>query len=205
MTAKEAVDKIKQIFADAPATQATTDLTTKDGKTLTCEGELKAGSKVVMKNPDGTAIPCPDGEYEMADGTKIKCAAGIIGEVVAPQAQAAAPAQPAATTVPTALEQAITQMQSDLKAFRDSFDAQKTESDAVINKLKEELAAFKTANEAFTISVKEGFKLVEQIAEQPAAAPIVPVKGIFAKDKDKEADRFSKMAAVISQIKNSTN
>lgn len=66
--------------ADEVAT--VTETTLKDGTKVAIEGDM-----VSVVGADGAKTPAPDGEHELADGTKVKTMAG---KIVAPEAPAAA-------------------------------------------------------------------------------------------------------------------
>ena len=50
-----------------------TETTLKDGRKIAIEGEM-----VSVVGADGAKTPAPDGEHELADGTKVKTAGGKI-------------------------------------------------------------------------------------------------------------------------------
>lgn len=202
MTAKEAIEKIKQLFEiqNPPAAPAVklADVTTKDGQPMTIEGDIAVGSKCSMKDASGALTPCPDGEYELSDGTKIKCAGGLITDV--------APATPAAPPAMPEMESRMSAVENALKALTDSkFTEENQKLNEKISALETQLAEMKAANEKFSATVKEGFALVEKIAEQPAASPVTPVKNKFGIDKDKKEERILGMLKVISELKQNAN
>lgn len=84
ITAKEALEKIKQLFAKAapvPASSATTtDYTVKDGSTLSATPEMAKGNPVHLKTADGTK-PAPDGEYELTDGHICSVVGGLCDDL----------------------------------------------------------------------------------------------------------------------------
>lgn len=61
---------------------------TKDGLTLTWEGDAAVGKEVFLILADGTKVPADNGEYELEDGTKIAVAAGKVAEIMAPEPMA---------------------------------------------------------------------------------------------------------------------
>lgn len=78
--AEAAASAAAETAADAAAT--VTETTLKDGTKIAIEGDM-----VSVVGADGTKTPAPDGEHELADGTKVKT---MGGKVVAPEAAPAA-------------------------------------------------------------------------------------------------------------------
>ena len=72
------------------------DVTLMDGTMLTVDS-MEVGSPAMFTGADGVAIPA-EGEYELADGSKIVCAAGVVTEIkpmeVEDEKQPEAPAAP---------------------------------------------------------------------------------------------------------------
>ena len=62
------------------------EVTLKDGTKVSIEGE-----NVFVVGADGAKTPAPDGEHELADGSKVKTAGGKL--VVEPVAPVEAPAE----------------------------------------------------------------------------------------------------------------
>jgi hypothetical protein len=56
---------------------------TKDGLTLTWEGEGAVGTEVFLILEDGTKVAADNGTYELEDGTKIVVAEGKVAEIIA--------------------------------------------------------------------------------------------------------------------------
>jgi len=59
---------------------------TKDGLTLTWEGDAAVGKEVFLILEDDTKVAADNGEYELEDGTKIAIANGKVAEIMAPEA-----------------------------------------------------------------------------------------------------------------------
>ncbi len=122
LIAKLTADEIIQLEEIAkPVAPVTTPVTlkevkTKDGlKTLSYDGELAEG---VMVNDMSTGVPIPaEGEYELADGTKISCAAGKVTKIE--KVAAAAPEMAAMVAQMSAIE---VKYSADVKALKESND-----------------------------------------------------------------------------------
>ena len=64
----------------------------KDGSTMVEAEEFAVGMPLNIVNADGSYTPAPEGEHELADGTKLTVDAnGVITEVVAPVEEEPAP------------------------------------------------------------------------------------------------------------------
>jgi len=61
---------------------------TKDGLTLTWEGDAEVGKDIFIVLEDGSKEPLSDGEYELEDGTKVVAGGGKVAEIIAPEAPA---------------------------------------------------------------------------------------------------------------------
>jgi hypothetical protein len=69
----------------APAVAEVKEVTLKDGTKVSIEGE-----SVFVVGADGAKTPAPDGEHELADGTKVKTAGGkVVKEEAAPEVKPA--------------------------------------------------------------------------------------------------------------------
>ena len=62
------------------------EVKTRDGMTLTWEGDAEIGKDIFIILEDGTKTPLADGEYELEDGTKIIAQGGKVAEIMAPEA-----------------------------------------------------------------------------------------------------------------------
>ncbi len=96
MTSKEALNKIKALFADAAAmppvepapvpSQMEAKEYVLEGGTKVLISSLEIGGMVSVVSEDGTATPAPVGEHKLADGTVITVdEAGIITAISVPE------------------------------------------------------------------------------------------------------------------------
>lgn len=127
-----------------PVAVKAAEVKTADGlKTLSFDGELVEGTAINEITESGV-LPLSDGEYELADGTELTVASGVITAI-----QKDVPADPAANTVPVvnmeALNKAVaTQMSEHSKTLEVKFAEN-----------QKELAELKTIVAAFAIQMKE--------------------------------------------------
>jgi hypothetical protein len=64
------------------------EVKTRDGLTLTWDGDAEVGKDIFIVLEDGSKEPLADGEYELEDGTKIVAQGGKVAEIVAAEPKA---------------------------------------------------------------------------------------------------------------------
>ncbi len=90
MLSKETKDALKsallKLGIDLPATQVVKleDVALIDGTMLSVD-KMEVGANATFTGADGVAVPA-EGEFELADGTKVICMAGVITEIMAKEA-----------------------------------------------------------------------------------------------------------------------
>jgi len=186
MTPKEAFEKIKALFNDA-AMPAMTEKVTSDGKTITCEGEFKEGSKCAMKMGDGTIAVMPDGDYTLEDGTMFTVAESTIAKIMPKEAEVEVEATKDEPSI-------IESMKADIAAMKSKM-GMSDEDKAEMQSLKSALLDLTNKFNAFSETVKEGFKIVSQL---PTEAPIETPKNNFKSDKS--SDKKNKLEAIINSV-----
>ena len=96
------------------------EITTKDGKKLSIEGDVPAEKMAVTDNSSGTPLPAGDGDYTMEDGTMFTVVGGIISSVkpvVTETEEQIAARKAAEVAVPQ-----LAQMSLQMAAQKESFD-----------------------------------------------------------------------------------
>lgn len=186
--------EIKAKFSiEEPAPAAFIVVTTAEGMELTLAGDLVAGVSVTVKDAEGVESPAPDGEYTLADGTKLEIAGGTVKEVAAPPAPEENPAMPQEdiATALSAVEQAV-------NAIADKFNAL---NDRIAELEAKEVTGF--AKEDEVNELKNMFSklvpLLEGLAEVPASEPVNPNK--FKAEQNKKDDKINQLADVLASIK----
>ena len=87
MLSKETKDALKsallKLGIDLPATQVVKleDVALIDGTMLSVD-KMEVGAMATFTGADGVAVPA-EGEFELADGSKVICVAGVITEIMA--------------------------------------------------------------------------------------------------------------------------
>lgn len=103
MTAKEALDKIRAMFADMPPAPAPEPEPAKmEAKEYVLEGgqkvlvsELEIGGMVQLVDDAGNTAPAPAGDHKFADGTTITVGEnGLITAITVPAVEPEMPAEP---------------------------------------------------------------------------------------------------------------
>lgn len=186
MTAKEAIEKIKQLFEDnsqAPGTTPTEEIKmTKDGKKLSMAA-FKVGEKCMLIDAE-VGNPVPNGSYELEDGSVMVCKDGIIESIVKPQ------------------ESTEVDMTKQFSEMRESFTQTITALEARLAAMEQSLKNMQTSSDAFSEKVAEGFKLIEAIAERPSEQSNEKPKGVMFKSDEQRSKEADKLKAIADTFKN---
>ena len=145
----------------------------KDGSTMVEAEEFAVGMPLNIVNADGTYTPAPEGEHELADGTKLTVDAnGVITSVVAPvEEEPAEEAEPVAQENQEELNDAVVETVS------------KQDFDALVEKIAKLEETLLLSAETFAKNSKEITEKVEKLAAAPAAAPI-KAKGVIPQEEN---------------------
>jgi hypothetical protein len=177
MTAKEALNQIKALFADAnvpeapsaPATEQFKEYQLANGSTVMIDN-LAVGGMVTVPGPEGNPIPAPVGDHILADGQVITLdEAGKITEIATPEV--VEEVEDEMKKKIEAMESAIADIKADYSA---RFDAQADEFAAKTKAAEDKLTALKDV-------------LVEFLSA-PSADPIKPEQ--FRESKSDKVNRF---------------
>jgi hypothetical protein len=146
----------------------------KDGSTMVEAEEFAVGMPLNIVNADGTYTPAPEGEHELADGTKLMVDAnGIITEVIAPAEETPAPeAEPVA-------QESQEELNEDVVVETVS----KEEFNALVEKIAKLEETLLLSAETFAKNSKEITEKVEKLAAAPAAEPI-KAKGVIPQEEN---------------------
>lgn len=162
------------------------EVKTRDGLTLTWEGDAEVGKDIFIVLEDGTQSPLADGEYELEDGTKIIAQGGKVAEIKAPEASedlqepvAAAPA----TDVLEAVKPLIEELRGIIAELTTRVDKLENVEDVVEESNDEENYS----------KIKELEEKVEMLSKM-AGAPSI------AKKSDREVEAEKKQEAILNRI-----
>jgi hypothetical protein len=174
-------DKIAVAFADfnTPPAEVKEELAAYEGALVTGEivramPDLSAGATVTISSESGD-IPIPDGEYELADGKKLKVEGGVIAEIEEPEAAAAPPAPE--LTAAIAQMETLKEENTSLKALiEDNKTAAELKYSELIAKLDKQAELTGLMYQAFTLQS-------EVPAVEPTQSPKVDDVQLSAQDK----------------------
>jgi len=146
MLSKETKDALKsallKLGIELPATKVETevvkleDVTLIDGTMLSVD-KMEVGAMASFVGADGVAVPA-EGTYELADGTKIICAAGVITEILAKEAD----------VQPEPLEDEMKAILSRLEALEKVYSTKQTSLETQLSETKKGLSVALSAIDA---------------------------------------------------------
>lgn len=190
MNPKDAILKIRALFEDMPQPEPQEELPVEMAEYSLSDGtkvsisSLEVGGEV--KLADGSAAP--DGEHELADGTKIVTEGGIIKEVKAKEEP-----QEVEVEAGKKLDEKMAELSAEFQSKIDTLSAEKAALEAKILEIE------KKAAEGFSAVVN----LIEEISKTPQADPIEhPQSFKFESNKDMKFERLNKYRNAILNNKN---
>lgn len=161
------------------------EVTLADGVTMvTIEPAVEPNASITVVAEDGTIVPMPVGEYELADGKVLVIKVeGVIDDVMNPVADEDAPVEEEemAKDKPTAEEQRVR------KVIESTVKESVFELTERLNKFEKENEFLHKENDALKVMFAElkantGLALKE-VFEQPTKEPIKKKKNVFAKEE----------------------
>jgi len=197
MTPKEALDKIRQLFADpsvaAPATEPAPAVM--EAKEYVLEGgakvlvsELEPGGMVSLVDDQGATSPAPAGEHKLVDGTVITVSeAGLITAVAMPEA----PVMPE-DELAKKLDEKMAAIREDVRKEND-----------VIRQMIDNLAKhdeFKATVEGINAKLQGLADAVTALLDTPSVDPIQEPKDKFEK-QEKKNERLQAVADMLTKLK----
>jgi hypothetical protein len=175
-------------IAQTPATEKKFgEGTLKDGTVIKWEGDapLAVGTSLLVIDPANPEafLPAPEGEHELADGTKFTIKDGKI-EAITPVEVVAPPATPD-------MSAQVAQMSEQLKEVSEKFEAVSKEKETLnveLSASKTEIESVKKSLEETNAKLKETLEMFSKVLEAPASEPIEtpankPMSGIGSKIK----------------------
>ena len=188
MNAKEALDKIRQLFEEtapaapavdtAPAKMEAKEYVLEDG-TKVLVSDLEVGGMVAVVAEDGSTSPAPVGEHKVADGTVITVAEnGVITSV----------SMPAPAGMPEEEMQA-------------KFAEVKSSQEAIKISLSAENAALRDELKAMNVKLKGLADVVASLVEMPAAAPLQEPRNTFSATGATKAEKMQRVASIFDKLK----
>jgi hypothetical protein len=194
MTVNEAIDKIKVLLNTQEGTVVAPEEPTamnfetydlKDGSKIDLTS-LEIGADAMLVDATGNSAVCPDGEYELADGTSLVVTSGKISELETPAADVT-------EGEPQDEMQPATMSEDKFETVELGISELKAENDALKVKLEEMEGKFNSAFE-------QVLDLVSDLAKAPSAEPTQVPKSTFA-NVEKKADKESRFLDRIKSLK----
>jgi hypothetical protein len=196
MNATEALNKIKALFAEegnvvtadvpAPAEETKMSFETydlKDGSKIELTA-LEIGADAMLADESGNTAPCPDGEYELADGTNVTVTAGKVSGIETAQAEEPASEEPAdSMPAPAAMEEQFSAIDSEIEVLKATNESLKAELSKMEGKF----------NQAFA----ELIAVVEGLSKLPSVEPTQAPRAAFSAGES----RASKEARLLERLK----
>lgn len=128
-----------------------------DGSKVTYDGEkLDVGVAVKKLNEDGSSAELMDGEYELADGSKMNVKGGLVVTIEAPMTDPEPAPAPA----------------MDMEQRLEALEAKLNQSNSTNQTLLSKLEAVEQSYEKTKSDLKLTLEIVDKIIETPAAEPI---------------------------------
>ena len=190
MNAKEALDKIRQLFEEtapaappvdpAPQKMEAKEYVLEDG-TKVLVSDLEVGGMVAVVAEDGSTSPAPVGEHKVEDGTVITVAEnGVITSV-------AMPAAPAAGMPEEEMVARFAAVTSSQNAIKVSLSA---ENEALRNELK-----------AMNVKLKGLADVVASLVDMPAAAPLQEPRNTFSATGTSKEEKMKRVQSIFDKLK----
>lgn len=161
------------------------EVKTRDGLTLTWDGDAEIGKDIFIILEDGTKSPLADGEYELEDGTKIVAQGGKVAEIMAPEAPSSEDMQEPVAT-PDVLE-AVKPLIEELRGII-------AELSTRIDKLENVETVVEESNDEENYSkIKELEEKVEMLSKMAGATSIT-------KKSDREVEAEKRENVILNKI-----
>lgn len=163
--------------------------TLKDGTVIKWEGDapLAVGTSLLVIDPANPEafLPAPEGEHELADGTKFTIKDGKVESITPVVAEVVAPVQPD-------MSAQVAKMSEQLKEVSEKFEAVSKEKETLnveLSASKTEIESVKKSLEETNAKLKETLEMFSKVLEAPASEPIEtpankPMTGIGSKLKN---------------------
>jgi hypothetical protein len=190
MNAKEALDKIRQLFEEtapaappvdpAPQKMEAKEYVLENG-TKVLVSDLEVGGMVAVVAEDGSTSPAPVGEHKVADGTVITVAEnGVITSVTMPAA-------PAAGMPEEEMVARFAAVASSQHAIKVSLSA---ENEALRNEVK-----------AMNVKLKGLADVVASLVDMPAAAPLQEPRNTFSATGTSKEEKMKRVQSIFDKLK----
>jgi hypothetical protein len=169
MTRNEIIENLKIQFKKLMFDDASTQLTTGDGKNLIVMGtDAEIGLEIYLVNADNTQTPLENGDYILSDGRTITVADGKISDVKAPEAADA----PAEETQPMAEDAPVEETPAEEAKSDDEVVKRIEALEQAVNEILQMLQGAMSKTEQTLSAQKELKERVAKFAEAPSTEKI---------------------------------
>ena len=163
------------------------EVKTRDGLTLTWDGDAEIGKDIFIILEDGTKSPLADGEYELEDGTKIVAQGGKVAEIISAEAPAEEEMQEPVAAPSVDVLETVKPLIEELRGII-------AELSTRIDKLENvETVVEESNDEEHYSKIKELEEKVETLSKMAGATSIT-------KKTDKEVEAEKKQDAILEKI-----
>lgn len=193
MTPKEALDKIRALFAEPAPEQPEAEPANMEAKEYVLEGgakvlisELEPGGMANLVDEAGNASPAPAGDHTLADGTVITVGEnGVLTGVKMPEVQPEMP-------------------EVEMAKLREELAAVKSENERLAEIMVETLkrAEFEASVKDLTEKMKVLADAVTSVLETPGAEPIQAPKDKFERNQPSKDERMAVLLQTLDNLKN---
>jgi hypothetical protein len=193
MTPKEALDKIKALFAEPAPEQPEAEPAAMEAKEYVLEGgakvlisELEPGGMASLVDDAGNASPAPAGDHTLADGTVITVGEnGLLSGVKMPEVQPEMP-------------------EAEMAQLREELSAVKSENERIAALLAETLkrAEFEASVKDLTEKLKGLAEAVTSVLETPSVEPMQAPKDKFERNQPSKDERMAVLLQTLDNLKN---
>ena len=193
MTPKEALDKIRALFAEpVPPAEPEGEPAAMEAKEYVLEGgakvlisELEPGGMASLMDDAGNAVPAPAGDHTLADGTVITVGEnGILTGVKMPEVQPEMP-------------------EAEMAKFREELSAVRSENERLAAMLAEmaKRDEFEAAMKDVTAKLQGLADAVTSLLDTPSVEPMQAPKDKFERQGPSKDERMSVLLETLSKLK----
>ena len=176
-------ETLKRLMAFGKSEMKCEDMMLKDGSTISVEEgkSLEVGLPLYKKDEKGNLTPCPDGEYELEDGRKVKCLGGMVEAI----SETATPSEVEAGS--PASEAKMEETEISIEPSEGETESEGSDMESRVKALEEQISQILEMMKGMAKMQEETMSKVETFAASPAEEPI--------KNEKKVADVWSKTKA----------
>lgn len=205
----EKFEALKNLFAS----QKFAEVAAKDGSTLVYDGELAEGVAVFVVTSEGNK-PVEDGVVELADGTMLECAGGVVTKITQmtakPEEKKPEEMEGLTPDVEKAIADYVSKVKDELQAQIDELKSMMGEYKAQpdinekVDKAIEDLNTLLSSKQEETkdkfSEVENKFKQVVELMEKIADLPVAPAKEEKFEQKTKRETNIRNISEALKKL-----